>query len=127
MLNTTQFFITDNSGARLFKGIKVLKKTNTSKINISNKLIGAIHNIKLHIKSRIKKLNKGEIKSAILVRSKNPIYRKDGSLIKFFENSVVLIDSKNKPLATRIKGILPYDLRYFTGTRKITLSGKVIL
>lgn len=127
ILQNTLYKITDNSGAKIFKGIKIYKTTPFSKINIGKILIGAVHNIKLKENSKIKQLLKGEKKNAVLIRTKNRIFRKDGSSINFFENSVVLVDKKLKPLATRILGFLPLDLRQYKIAKILLLAEKISL
>lgn len=107
----TIYKISDNSGAKIFKGIKAYKTTPFSIIKPGKLLIGAVHNIKLKENSKIKQLLKGEKKNAVLIRTKKRINRLDGSSISFFENSVILVDKKLKPLATRLLGFISIDLR----------------
>ncbi|KAF4743716.1 hypothetical protein FOZ63_032345, partial [Perkinsus olseni] len=44
----------------------------------------------------------------IIVRTKQPIKRKDGSTIKFDENAFIAI-SNNKPLGNKVKGPVTYE------------------
>lgn len=111
ILHNTIYPITDNSGAKLLKGIRIYKATSYYKIPLGKTLIGVVKNIKTKENLKLKQLHNGEKKTALLVRKKQSTIRIDGSYIKFNENSVVLIDLKKKPLATRILGFLPLDLR----------------
>lgn len=127
MLGVTRFTVVDNSGCRQINGIKFYKKTPFSKLKIGNLFLGAIHNIRMHKKSRVKKLFEGELKKSFLVRSKNPIYRRDGSFIKFFHNAAILVDNKKKPLASRIVGFLPLDLKRRKRVRFLMCADGILL
>ena len=125
--NSSTLHIIDNSGVRYIKIIKFYKKTPFSHITVGNLFIGSIQDIKIRKKSKIKKLNNGDLKKSILVRVKKPIVRVDGSTINFFENSAVLVDNKKKPLATRIIGFLPIDLKKTKRLKVLLLSDGAFL
>lgn len=118
--------IKDNSGAKEIKIIKFYKKTPYSSIKVGNIFIGSIKNIKLKRKSKIKKLQDGDLKKSILIRHKLPIKRRDGSVVRFFENASVLIDNKQKPIATRVKGFIPYEIKTKKNLKLIFISAGVI-
>ena len=106
--------LTDNSGVTRIKCIKFYKKTIKSKINIKDKFIGVLTKVKLNkqrISVKLKNIHRRDKKQGFLVRTKKKIYRCDRSSIKFFDNKAILIDKKNKPLATRIKGVIPREFR----------------
>jgi ribosomal protein L14 len=50
------------------------------------------------------KLNRGDVRRAVVVRTKQQAQRKDGSIIRFDDNACILIDDKGEPLGTRIMG-----------------------
>lgn len=54
----------------------------------------------------LSKINRGDVRRAIVVRTKQQTQRKDGSIVRFDDNACVLIDDKGEPLGTRIMGIL---------------------
>jgi large subunit ribosomal protein L14 len=115
--------ITDNSGARIIKVIKIYKKTPFSKIAIGNLFLGALQVVKLHRKSRLKKLFKKELKKSVILRLNIKTSRRDGSAIRFFENSGILVDKKKKPIATRIKGFVSVELKKQKRFKVIMLAG----
>ena len=45
------------------------------------------------------------MRRAIVVRTKQQVQRKDGSIVRFDDNACVLIDDKGEPIGTRIMGI----------------------
>jgi ribosomal protein L14 len=56
----------------------------------------------------LSKINRGDVRRAIVVRTKQQTQRKDGSIVRFDDNACVLIDDKGEPLGTRIMGICPF-------------------
>ena len=57
-----------------------------------------------NVTATLPKLNRGDVRRAIVVRTKQQTQRKDGSIIRFDDNACVLIDDKGEPLGTRIMG-----------------------
>jgi large subunit ribosomal protein L14 len=59
------------------------------------------------ITATLPKLNRGDVRRAIVVRTKQQTRRADGSYIRFDDNACILIDDKGEPLGTRIMGTSP--------------------
>jgi len=57
------------------------------------------------------RVKKGEIYSAVVVRTAKGVRRQDGSLIKFDGNAAVLLNAKLEPIGTRIFGPVTRELR----------------
>ena len=96
----------DNSGARELMCIKVMGGTR-------RRYAGVGDVIKVSIKDAIPrgKVKKGEVHNAVVVRTRFPIRRNDGSAIRFDSNAAVLIDAKLEPIGTRIFGPVTRELR----------------
>ena len=73
--------------------------------------------------SRVKK---GDLKRAVVVRTKKEIRRADGSHIKFDVNSAVLINDANEPVGTRIFGPVARELRARKFMKIVSLAPEVI-
>ena len=58
------------------------------------------------VTSSVPKVNRGDVRRAIVVRTKQQVQRKDGSIVRFDDNACVLIDDKGEPLGTRIMGLV---------------------
>jgi large subunit ribosomal protein L14 len=102
--------IIDNSGAKSVQCIKTLGGFRRKYAYIGDTVITTIK--KIRSKNKLKsKVKKGEIFSAIIIRTKFKQLRKDGSFLFFNENTCVLIDKQKKPIATRIFGSIPKELR----------------
>ena len=63
---------------------------------------------------------------AVVVRTKTPARRKDGSYVKFDSNAVVLIDAENNPRGTRIFGAVARELRERNFMKIVSLASEVV-
>ncbi len=71
-------------------------------------------------------VKKGEVVKAVVVRTRFPILRKDGSSIRFDSNAVVLLDNQKNPRGTRIFGPVARELRERRFTKILSLAPEVI-
>jgi large subunit ribosomal protein L14 len=71
-------------------------------------------------------VKKGQVMSAVVVRTKKGLRRQDGSLIKFDDNAAVLLNSSNAPVGTRIFGPVTRELRTEKFMRIISLAPEVL-
>ncbi|WP_367670580.1 50S ribosomal protein L14 [Sodalis-like secondary symbiont of Drepanosiphum platanoidis] len=114
--------VADNSSARYVMCIKVL---GGSKRRYAN--IGDI--IKITVKEAIPhgKVKKGDVLKAVVVRTKKGIRRPDGSVIRFDNNACVLLnDTNEQPIGTRIFGPVTRELRNEKFMKIISLAPEVL-
>lgn len=99
-------FVADNSGAREVQVIQVKGSTYRRYAAVGDL-------IKVTVKDAIPrgKVKKGEVHDAVVVRTRFPIKRADGSVIRFDKNAAVLLTNKLEPLGTRIFGPVTRELR----------------
>jgi large subunit ribosomal protein L14 len=72
-------------------------------------------------------VKKGEIVRAVIVRTKKPISRTDGTAIRFDENAAVILDPLSKnPQGTRIFGPVARELREKGFMRIVSLAPEVL-
>jgi large subunit ribosomal protein L14 len=71
-------------------------------------------------------IKKGEVVQAVLIRTKSPIRRRDGSTVRFSSNAIVLIDNQKNPRGTRIFGPVARELRDADFTKIISLAPEVV-
>ncbi len=102
----TELDVADNSGAKRVKCFKVLKGTRRRYARVGDVIVCSVKEV--DPKSSIKK---GDVVRAVIVRTKGAIGRPDGSVLKFYDNSCVLIDDKLNPKGTRIFGPIARELR----------------
>ena len=102
----TELQVADNSGAKRVKCFKVLKGTRRRYAYVGDTIVCSVK--ETDPKSSVKK---GSVVKAVIVRTKSYIRRKDGSLIRFYDNSCVIIDDKQNPRGTRIFGPVAREVR----------------
>jgi large subunit ribosomal protein L14 len=112
--------VADNTGAKVAWAIAVLGR------NQRYARVGDI--IKVHIKEAAPdgQVKKGEVLNAVVVRTRHPIRRSDGSYLRFDRNAVVLIDNEQNPKGTRIFGPVARELRDRKFMKIISLAPEVI-
>src|SRR5262249_17281877 len=118
---TTILDVADNSGAKKLMCIKVLGGSKRKYASVGDVIV-------VSVKEAIPnaKVKKGEVAKAVIVRTKKPIARSDGSYIRFDENSAVLITKDNEPLGTRIFGPVARELRAKRFMKIISLAPEVL-
>ena len=107
MLQQESFVLAaDNSGAKLMQVIQVKGST-------YRRYAGVGDIVKVTVKEAIPrgKVKKGEVYDAVVVRTRHPVRRNDGSAIRFDANAAVLISAKLEPIGTRIFGPVTRELR----------------
>lgn len=111
----------DNSGARRIQCIKVLGGS-------KRRYAGVGDVIKVTVKDAIPrgKVKKGEIYSAVVVRTRKGVRRSDGSLIRFDGNAAVLLNARLEPIGTRIFGPVTRELRTSQFMKIISLAPEVL-
>jgi large subunit ribosomal protein L14 len=72
------------------------------------------------------RVKKGEVRRAVVVRTKKSIGRPDGSFISFDENAAVLVDNQREPVGTRIFGPVARELRAAGFMKIVSLAPEVL-
>jgi|SRR6056297_205308 len=117
----TELNVADNSGARQLKCIKVLGDSKRRYARIGD-LISA--SVKTAIPGG--NVKKGEVVTAVVVRTNKEIRRRDGSYIRFDENAAVIINKESEPVGTRIFGPVARELRERNYMRIVSLAPEVL-
>ena len=112
--------VADNTGAKRAAAIGVIGR------NQRYARVGDV--IKAHIKEAAPDgtVKKGEVVDAVIVRTRHPIRRSDGSYLRFDNNAVVIIDQQLNPKGTRIFGPVARELRDKNFTKIISLAPEVL-
>jgi large subunit ribosomal protein L14 len=113
--------VADNSGARRVMCIKVLGGSHRRYAGI-----GDI--IKVTVKEAIPrgKVKKGQVMTAVVVRTRHGVRRADGSIIRFDGNAAVLLNNKQEPIGTRIFGPVTRELRTEKFMKNVSLAPEVL-
>ena len=102
----THLEVADNTGAGEVSCIRVLGGSRRRYAYVGDIIVCSVK--KSDPKASVKK---GEVVKAVIVRTRSRIRRKDGSTLKFFDNSCVIIDEKQNPKGTRIFGPVAREVR----------------
>jgi large subunit ribosomal protein L14 len=102
----TTLDVADNSGARKVMCIKVLGGSHRRTAKIGDIIVVSVK--EAIPRGRVKK---GEVQQAVIVRTRAPLRRADGSVIRFDTNAAVLINKQDEPIGTRIFGPVTRELR----------------
>ena len=113
--------VADNTGAKKASFIGVLGKK-----NCQHAMIGDIINVNVKESGPNAAIKKGEVAKAVIVRTKLPIRRSDGSVLRFDRNAIVFIDAQFNPRGTRVFGPVARELREKNFTKIISLAPEVI-
>lgn len=57
------------------------------------------------------KVRRGDVRRAVVVRTKYPTRRPDGRYVRFDDNAAVLVNSKKEMVGNRIGGVVAAELR----------------
>ena len=113
--------VADNSGARKVLCIRVLGGSGRRYASIGDVIVVSVKDAVPN--ARVKK---GEVRRAVVVRTRKGIGRPDGSYIRFDDNAAVLIDTQREPVGTRIFGPVGRELRAQRFMKIISLAPEVI-
>jgi large subunit ribosomal protein L14 len=118
---TTVLDVADNSGAKRVFCIKVLGGSRRRYATVGDVIIVSVREAIPNAK-----VKKGEVARAVVVRTAKEIARNDGTLIKFDDNSAVLISKENEPIGTRIFGPVARELRAKRFMKIVSLAPEVL-
>lgn len=113
--------VADNTGAKLVHMINVLGASQKSTARVGDVIVA---NVRVANPDGVVK--KGEVVKGVVVRTKHPIRRQDGSYLRFDKNAIVIIDNQNNPRGTRIFGPVARELRDKNFMKIISLAPEVL-
>ena len=113
--------IADNTGARMAEMIGVIGKKNKRTAGV-----GDIITAHVRIATPTASVKKGEVIRAVVVRTAAPIRRNDGSVLRFDNNAIVVIDKDNNPRGSRIFGPVARELRDRNFMKIVSLAPEVL-
>lgn len=113
--------VADNSGARVVQCIKVLGGSRRRYARVGDIIVVAVREVEPN-----GAIKKGEVKKAVVVRTRKEIRRPNGSYIKFDSNAAVLITDAKEPVGTRIFGPVARELRAKRYMKILSLAPEVL-
>jgi len=123
----TMLDIADNSGVKAALCIKVLGKCSASgKYTRPTATTGDIVCVAIKKSLPNCQLDDKKVHKCVIVRTKNPVKRDDGSYVRFDSNAAVMIDGDGNPIGTRIFGAVARELREKNYMKIISLASEVV-
>ena len=119
--NQSVLEVADNSGAKKVMCIKVLGGSHRRYASVGDIIVVSVKEA-----SPTGKVRKGEVARAVVVRTSKELRRKDGSYIRFDNNSAVLVNKDGEPIGTRIFGPVARELRAKSFTKIASLANEVL-
>jgi len=113
--------VTDNSGAKTVRCFRILGGTRHRYAGIGDIVVASVQAAEPR-----KTVKKKDIVKVVVVRQRNVLRRPDGSYVRFDDNAVVLIDAKKEPIATRIFGPLPRELKEKGFEKIMTMAEEIV-
>jgi large subunit ribosomal protein L14 len=112
--------VADNTGAR--RAAMISKKGQ----NTTTAGVGDVVTIHIKESSTDASVKKGEVHKAVIIRTKAPVRRADGSYLRFDSNAVVILTADGNPKGTRIFGPVARELRAKNFMKIISLAPEVL-
>ncbi len=113
--------VADNSGAKIVRCFRILGGTRHRYGGIGDVVIASVQ-----VAEPRKSVKKKDIVRVLIVRTREPLRRPDGSYVRFDENAVILVDPKGEPIATRVFGPMPRELKNKGFEKVITLAEEIV-
>ena len=117
----TKLKVADNTGAKELMCIRCLGGSHRKFAEVGDIIIASV---KTAIPNGVVK--KGDVVKAVIVRTKKPIRRPDGSYVRFDENAAVIIRDYGNPKGTRIFGPIARELRDKDYMKILSLAPEVL-
>jgi len=124
----TMLVIADNSGAKTAQCIRVLGRTSSrpGKYTRVTATIGDVVCVAIKKALPTCQLDDKKVHRCVIIRTKAPVRREDGSYVRFDNNAAVFIDNEGNPIGTRIFGPVPRELRDKNFMKIVSLASEVV-
>ena len=117
----TRLKCADNSGAREIMCIRVMKGSSTRYAAVGDVIVGVVKSATPN-----QQVKKSDVVKCVVVRTKHPIRRADGSVLRFDDNAAVVINPNKEPRGTRIFGPVARELREHDFMKIVSLAPEVL-
>ena len=124
----SMLLIADNSGVKAAQCIKVLGRGGSRKGKDTRPTARVVDVVCVAIKKSLPncQLDDKKVHKCVIIRTKSPLRRVDGSYVRFDSNAAVMIDGDGNPIGTRIFGAVARGLREKNYMKIISLASEVV-
>ncbi len=112
--------VADNTGA---KSARLIRRLGQNRRSAS---VGDVVVVNIKESTPEAAVKKGTVAKAVIVRTRAPIRRSDGSYLRFDSNAIVILDANNNPRGTRIFGPVARELRQKNFMKIVSLAPEVL-
>ncbi len=113
--------VADNSGAKTIRCFRILGGTRHRYAKIGDIIVASVQEAEPR-----KAVKKKEVVKALVVRTRNPFRRADGSYVRFDENAAIIVDAKKEPKATRVFGPMIRELKEKGFEKIVTMAEEIV-
>ncbi len=117
----TKLKVADNTGAKEVKTIRVLGGTRKRYASVGDKIV-----VSAQETTPGGQIKKGEVATAVVIRTKKNVRRPDGSYIRFDDNACVLLNAAGEMRGTRVFGPVARELRSEKFMKIVSLAPEVL-
>ena len=117
----TMLDVADNTGAKRAQCIRVLGSGNPKTAGIGDVIVCAVKRATPN-----GAVKKGDKVRGVIVRTRHPMRREDGSYVRFDRNAMVIVDNDGNPKGTRIFGAVARELRAKNYMKIVSLASEVV-
>jgi len=119
--------IADNSGVKSALCIRVVGRSGArGKFTRAMATVGDIVSVAIKKSLPTCQLDDKKVHRCVIIRTKTPVRRPDGSYVRFDSNAAVMIDNEGNPIGTRIFGAVARELREKNYMKIISLASEVV-
>ena len=117
----TRLAVADNTGAKELQCIKVLGGSRRRTATLGDVIVCSVKGVIAG-----SDFKKGTVVRAVIVRTRQPARRGDGSYVRFDSNAAVIVDNDGNPRGTRIFGAVARELRERNFMKIVSLASEVV-
>ncbi|MDR0855233.1 MAG: 50S ribosomal protein L14 [Christensenellaceae bacterium] len=117
----TRLNVADNSGAKEIMCIRVLGGSFVRAGYVGDIIVASVKKAEPN-----RTVKKGEVVTAVIVRTHKEIGRRDGSFVRFDDNAAVIIDKQRQPRGTQIKGPVAREIKDRGFNKIVSLAPEVL-
>ncbi len=118
----SRLLVADNTGGKELLCIRILGRSTSKYASVGDLIVGTVK-----VASPRGQVKKGQVVKAVVVRTRFPVKRSDGSTVRFDDNACVIIDPETRnPQGTRVFGPVARELRERGFMKIVSLAPEVL-
>ena len=118
--------VADNSGAKEVLCIKVLGGSGRRFASVGDTIIVSVKKAASQSQKSNTQVKRKDVVTAVIVRTTKEVMRSDGSILRFDDNAVVIVNKDGNPVGTRVFGPVARELRDKKYMKIVSLASEVL-